>query len=251
MSRAGAGTEGKESRTEVLTKERERTDISQHDLCQLQFTMPHNPSDHWQKRLNAVTSALSEERIAAQEWRTVAEVRLQLMRGLDHALTQVLERASQMEQVLNVGAPTVAVKEPPPGASAEEVARFSRTKLRAIVTFTKNLALEAARAEATISDVFAIAQSAATTNRPACDTSKSTLAEELAGEDWFEGWDGGPDDVVFDSSSSIEASYQEESEDEPNATSRSSSPAPNSEHRALAVIGKGPTSNSVGQFLLE
>lgn len=147
--------------------------------------MPHHPEDNWRKRLATISAALEHERSVALEWKQVAASRLSLIRGLDGALTKVLERASEVERVFNVDTPRLTVVTPPEGASAEEVVRFSRTKLRALVMFTQSLVTEALKAEATITDVLGIAQEAIKTPRPACDTVPSTLAEELLNEDWF------------------------------------------------------------------
>lgn len=145
--------------------------------------MPHTDV-YWKDKLATLQSVISHERLAAAEWRKVADKRLSYLVAFDASLGSLINSAAKVERVFDVDAPRPTIVYATPGASGEEVARLCQDKLRAMVNFTTNLLKEALQVDTTLTDVYAIAQEALMTSRPQSDLVPTNLAEELAGEDW-------------------------------------------------------------------
>jgi hypothetical protein len=166
------------------------------------------PEAHWRTIIAGLQTSLEHERTAATEWMRVAEVRLKYLVGFDKNLTAIIEKASQIEQIFNVGAPKPDLPVAPVGAGGEEVARLCRQKLRAMVNFTEALADEALKVDRTLVEVFGIANEALRTQRPTMDLAPTTLADEIGGdlEDYQEIEDsglGGDSDSETDSAALV------------------------------------------------
>jgi len=145
--------------------------------------MPHTEV-YWKDKLSTLQSVVSHERLAATEWRKVAEKRLSYLVAFDASLGSLITSASKVEKIFNVDAPRPTIVYASEGASGEEVARLCKDKLQVMVSFITNLMREALRVDSTLTDVYAIAQEALMTSRPQVDLVPTNLAEELAGEDW-------------------------------------------------------------------
>jgi len=136
--------------------------------------MPHTERN-WRIIIPDLHKTINHERAAAQEWKKVADHRLNFLRQMDKALTLMVSHAAGIERVFNVDAPQVTLEEANSASSGEEIARLCRVKMGALVSFTSHLAQEAMGAEQALVDVYGIAQEALQTDRPATDTAPSRL----------------------------------------------------------------------------
>jgi len=136
--------------------------------------MPHTERN-WRIIIPDLHKTINHERAAAQEWKKVADHRLNFLRQMDKALTLMVSHAAGIERVFNVDAPQVTLEEANSASSGEEIARLCRVKMGALVSSTSHLAQEAMGAEQALVDVYGIAQEALQTDRPATDTAPSRL----------------------------------------------------------------------------
>jgi len=127
-------------------------------------------ASQWKRRLEECQQKLADAIVAAQEWRQVANNRLELIRRVDSTLSHNLEALVHVGEIFGVQVILPDdVWTPTDGMDGGSVTMYIMGKLESVAEYQKTLLQEASTIQVTLNDTYDLACEAVTVGRPAQD----------------------------------------------------------------------------------